>query len=480
MHSFNDRRLSGMASHQTIPGAAALGAAGAVTPATTFRVRVWPFGAKATGLEDAVLEMNNALTVGSTACVVNEANAETAQHISKGTCLVDVSAFVGGPLRDTIAHLRSEGWLSPPSTHSTAVLIRFGQLFAEPGVPHGSSLSAGANFDVFEVFSRAPWDLYRTVPQGAILPCVIASPGNAFTQVSPVACALFLRAEFDEATASTAVVTGLSLEGRHPGCLVPFPAMLARSAVPAPPLTAWCPASAFAPGPLPFGVFAGSTLWEAEPYPSERILVPAPPGSGSPTYFCYKLPFGADVDALGFGIVFDNCSKDRLMHCSVVRRGPVAYGGCWQTDASGIMTRPPGVAPPPLGSAEVFPWGGLAAPGLAALFVFHCFSIKGRAGFTEFDADEPGADLDVAEALDAVARLAPEDDYEVEVLLREALAAHYSLERMDDDLRQSLAAAFAHAALIPMLWPAAAKALSRGARRLREWAASAADATVLL
>ena len=154
-------------------------------------------------------------------------------------------------------------------------------------------------------------------------------------------------------------------------------------------------------------------------------------------------------------------------------------------DTSGILTRPPGVAPPPLGSAEVFPlWGlappGLAAPGLAALFLLHCFSIRGRAGFTEFDADEPGADLDVAEALDAVARLAPEDDYEVEVLLREALAAHYSLERMDDDLRQSLAAAFAHAALIPMLWPAAAKALSRGARRLREWAASAADATALL
>ena len=167
------------------------------------------------------------------------------------------------------------------------------------------------------------------------------------------------------------------------------------------------------------------------------------------------------------------------MHCSVVRRGPVAFGGCWQTNSDCIMARPPGVPLPPLGSAEVFPLnGGLAAPGLAALFLFHCFIIRGRAGFTEFDASEPGADVDIADALDAVVRLAPEDDFEAESLLREAHTARYSLERMDDDLLQSLSAAIEHAALIPMLWPAAAKALARGARRLREWAA--ADATVLL
>ena len=422
-------------------------------------------------------KLNNALTSGSAAGVVNKAKIATALLISKGTCLVDVSAFVGRPLIDTISQLRSEGWLSPPSAHSTIVLIHFGQPFAEPGVSHVDPLSAGASFEVFEVFSRAPCDLYRTVPQNVIRPCVIASPGNAFTQVSPLACAVFSGVEFDEATCSTAVVTGLSLEGRHSGCLVPLPTALARSATPAPPLIAWCPASAFAPGPLPFGVFAGSTLWAAGPAAHEQILVPVPPGSGSPAYFCYKLPAGANVGIRGFGIVFDNCSQDRLMHCSVVRRGPASFGG-WQMDASGIMTRPPGVPPPPAGSAEVFPWGGVAAPGLAALFLFHCFIIRGRAGYTKYDADEPGADLDVADALDAVARLAPEDDFEVESLLREALTAHYSLARMDDDLLQSLAAAIEHAALIPMLWPAAAEALSRGARRLREWAA--ADATVLL
>ena len=167
------------------------------------------------------------------------------------------------------------------------------------------------------------------------------------------------------------------------------------------------------------------------------------------------------------------------MHCSVVRRGPVAFGGCWwQTNTDFIMTRPPGVPPPPLGSAEVFPLGGVAAPGLAALFLFHCFIIRGRAGFTEFDASEPGADVDIADALDAVVRLAPEGDFEAELLLREAHTARYSLERMEDHVLQSLSDAIEHAALIPMLWPAAAEALSRGARRLCEWAA--ADATVLL
>lgn len=450
--------------------------------ATSFRVRVWPLGAKATGIEHAVLTANNALTVGSSTADVKEAKQRTAALIASGTCLVDVTAFIDRPLMDAIAHLRYEGWLSPPTAESTVVLIRLGEPFAEPGFPHGFCLRAGVSFDVFEVFERAPWDLYRTVQQGEAHLCVAASPGNAFTRVSPLACAMFSRSEFNAPTSLTPVVTGLSLEGCHSGCRVTLPAALARSAVPAPPLSVWCPASELAPGPPPFGVFKGDTLWDPYAFPHCKTLDPVPSGSGSPTYFCYKLAAGVDVGAAGFGIVFDNLSTDRLMHCSVVCRGRVAFVGCWQIDPHCVMTRPPGVPVPPPGSTEVFEWQlgpaarGLAAPGLASLMQLHCFAIKGRAGFTEFDADVPGADVDVAEALDWVARLAPEGDAEVLWLLEESLAARYCLSRMDDGLRQSLASAIERAVHSPVLWRAATEALSRGARRLSEWAPADAAA----
>lgn len=138
-------------------------------------------------------------------------------------------------------------------------------------------------------------------------------------------------------------------------------------------------------------------------------------------------------------------------------------------DAAKVMARPAAIQAPPAGSPEVFEWsGGMAAPCLAALFQLHCFTIRGRAIFTQFDASEPGADADIADALDICASVAPEGDGTMCQLLEDALATRYVIARMDSHLRRELAEAF-RSVLLKSLTPTDAEVVAQGATRLEEW-----------
>ena len=428
--------------------------------ATVFEVRVWPNGPKTSRLEETILEQINELTVASTKAEKKQALAD----IKRLVVPLNLDACVGGLLSEAIVRLRREGWLSPRAD-SDVVLVRKGDRFAEPGVPHGASLRAGDKYSVFEVFSIVPFDLYRTVQQDAVRPCVNAMPGNAFSAVAPLACATFSRSECSPST--TPKVAGLSLEGRHPGTCVPLREVLVRN--PDSRFTTWCLPTEFELGELPFGVFAGPTLWDPMAVPSGVLLSATPPGAGSPSYLCFMLPADTDVGILGFGVVFDNDSDDRVMHCSLILRGAPSLVP-WQMDGACVLTRTGGAAAAaPLRSPEVFAWnGGVAAPCLAARFTLHCFTIRGRAIFTSFDADEPGADADIADALDVCASLAPEGDVAMCQLLEDALAARYVLARMDGYLLGELAEAF-RGVLLKGLALAVAEVVNQGARRLEAW-----------
>ena len=118
------------------------------------------------------------------------------------------------------------------------------------------------------------------------------------------------------------------------------------------------------------------------------------------------------------------------------------------------------------------------SPRVAGLFHAHCFMISGRVDATFFRDDEPGADADIADALDTCANLVLVHDDDMRRLLDATLAARYSPARMSSALLSDLAEAFEDATRLP-LSERDAKSVARGISRLREWA-SAHSGSILL
>ena len=399
---------------------------------------------------------------------------------------VCVDALVGHPLSEMIAALRGASWLSPALASTSVVVVSVAAaapvtaavpfVAAMPGLAHSALVMPGSTYAVYEVFFTTPCALYRTVLQNQTLPCVLAANGgNAFSVVSPIAAAVFSLGELDTGqSVFSAALTGLSLAREHEGTRHP-------------PLRQQLPPLAPAEAAIllvealdrsaarPFGVACDLDVLPASAAPHGFPVAPLVPSNGSSrsqALFCYELPGGTDLAAIGFCAIFDNSSPERLGHFSVQRLGPLAVVP-WVMDATQVLSRSPAAVPAPPASAEVFNFGAAwmwAAPVLASRFKMHCFVIRGRAGYTHLDADEPGADVDVADALEVCAGLSasPDHDCVLLALLEDCMAARYSPARMDNSLRVELANALESAAL-EELTPGDARAVARGAARLCEW-----------
>lgn len=424
-----------------------------------------------------------------------------------------LSSGVPVTLGDAVAVLRTAGWLSATSAD---VVIIDGDKGKSAGFSARFSLSSalvqGGSYEVYEVFDVSPCDLYRTVLQSDFYPCVDAEAGP-FGAVVPVTCAAFEAGEFkgDFADATLAPpadrVAGLSLEGMHAGAFLPAtlsavldrriptaapPAGGAAGAAAAPvtvaasPLIACCGLAVFGDEPVAalgapaspfFGKLGGTTLYDATSPLPQRLHTPAPE-SDSTAFMCFVLPAGKDLGSLGCRLIFDSSSNKKLAHFSLIPRdsASITVVKWWDADPSGALRRPPLVkrdpsAPPtPDGSCEVFQHrGAIVCPLVAGLFRAHCFKICGTLGHTAFDADEPGADADIASALEICADLGSgtPDSY-MRRLLDDSLGARYSLSRMGAELLGDLAGAFESAAQEP-LSPVDAEIVARGIKRLREW-----------
>lgn len=88
--------------------------------------------------------------------------------------------------------------------------------------------------------------------------------------------------------------------------------------------------------------------------------------------------------------------------------------------------------------------------------------------FTQFNADEPEADKDIADALDVCASLAPVGNAAMCRILEDALAACYVLSRMDGCLLSELEEAF-RGVLLKKSLPAVTAIVAQGVQRLEEW-----------
>ena len=433
---------------------------------------------------------------------------------NRSSVCVDALLSAGGTvtLGDAVASLRTAGWLSSTSADVVIVEVDNGKLAGSSArFSLSSALVPEKSYEVYELFNVSPCNLFRTVLQSDFYPCVEAEAGP-FGAVAPVACAAFAEGEFvtDASLAPPAVrVAGLSLEGVHAGSFsaptlsavlnrhIPAAALAAAGAAggaaapvaAAPRLIACCDLAVFddepiavpgAPASPIFGKLGGTTVYDATSPLPQRLHTPAPE-SDSTAFMCFMLPAGKDLGSLGCQLVFDSSSSKKLAHFSLIPRDPALITPVkwWDADPSGALRRPPLVtrdpsAPPtPPGSCEVFQHrGATVCPLVAGLFRAHCFKICGKMGHTEFDADEPGADADVASALEVCADLGSDSpDGYMRRLLDESLDAHYSLSRMGAELLGDLAGAFESAAHEP-LSPAAAEIVARGINRLREWSSA--------
>lgn len=475
-------------------------------PPTTARVRLWTGGSVAlagggagggavasvgvrcpnpleSGLVNAALEELAALHVASPSA----ARKAHTQHTTVAASPIDVCVdpYADRPISDMIVALRDAGWLSPAlsSTYVVVVPIAVAPLHSRmPGIAHADVLVRGSKVDVYGVFCTTPWSLYRTVLQDEILPCVPAADGgNAFSSVSPIKVATFVLGELDRGQGGflSAALTGLSVARGHEGARHPPPlqqpllppslpvsaaALLAEALdrSPARPMVVSCDLGALPCGAAPLGVLEAIR---------DDYLVPSNGPRKTQALFCYELPAGTDLAAIGFCAIYDCNSEERVGHVSLQRLANIEVVP-WVTDEFLMMSRLPGAIPVAAVTAEVCMVGAgkWAAPLLAALFKLHCFMIRGRAGFKCIvDPNQPGADVDVADALEVCTSCVPEDERLMQWLLEACLAARYSLDRMDNEVRGELAAAFDRAASSEELAPEDARALARGSERLSAW-----------
>lgn len=302
-------------------------------------------------------------------------------------------------------------------------------------------------------------------------PWVEAQGGSQYCMMSPVACAAFKPGEIS--LSGPTVLSGLSLLRGHPGTSVPWADVLDRR--PGQHLICYCDAAGLAAAPgavspptteVPFGVLEAAATTELTPDGPKK----------TPSYFCFMLPAGANLAELGFAVIFDNkavvdpSTKTvtlALGHFSLVRYETTASVTRCNVSHTGELSRDPGTAAAPVGMAEVYQnhRGGLyfAAPILASYFNLHCFLVRGRADFLEFDPDEPGADADVADAIGWCVDNTSEVDDSLSGLLVECKKAR-SLARMDIELQSELIDVFKGV----LAQQAAAVTVLRGLERLLE------------
>ena len=441
--------------------------------ATTLRI---PTQLEVNAVADA-LTASNGITVADTKPRV--AYAKSKVEAACAANIVDISALVNCLISDMVEALREASWLSVPHFASRVYVAPVGVQAVMPGYSATDTVTVGCHYDVFEVFDVMPCALYRTVQQKDmnIVVCT-KNGGNGFSQVTPVDCAKFTKTEnhFDIATQPLTDFTGLSLERTHPGNNIhatKFIDAVTRSD--GSPRDVSYDLNAISVDPYA-PVFFGTAL--ASIINGYHELSNKWDKNYSQAFFCYELPKGTDLSALGFCAIYDNTSRSRLGHFTLVRIGLLPEEE-WKGVASGGFL----VLQPPQAHASlkcvVSQAGGYCYfPSLAAHFFLHCFAIRGRAGYTHFDPDEPGADMDVADALEICAGLVSEDDAAMCRLLEESLAARYVLARMDHDLQSDLADAFL-CAQSELLTAEASKAVAEGSKRLREWM-GANEASVLL
>ena len=450
-----------------------------------------------------ILAQWRALTATSKPAPVLRRVAAAAQPIS-----VSVDDLVGRPVSDMIVALRSATWLSPALASTFVVVLLVDVpgaaaaapvIAAMPGIDHATLVARGSTYDVYEVFSTTPCPLYRTVTLGQLQPCVRAADGgNAFSAFSPIALGEFAARELDLGPGGVfaASLTGLSASREHEGLLGPLQLLQP----PPPGGAAAAPAAAvlladaldrnaaqglvasYDPGVLGVLGLLGP-LDDTIDIASVPAVVPSN-GTKTQVMFCFKLDAGVDLAPIGFCVIYDNNSVERLGHFSLQRYGPLARVP-WVMDANLLVSRQPGADPAPDASAEVFPLskgavGPWAAPVLASRFKLHCLVMRGRAAVTSrFNPDEPGADVDVADALEVCASLVPEHDRALLDLLEGCEAAHYSLARMGGELRGELAAALESASACDALPSDDVLVLDRAALRLSEWGAGDGTGTIL-
>lgn len=239
-----------------------------------------------------------------------------------------------------------------------------------------------------------------------------------------------------------------------------------------------------------FGKLGGPMVHDSAAAAPVKLQIPSRDDEGkeTPSYYCFELPKGSNVGVVGCRVVYDNDSSDKLAHFSLIAVGPRVNTAPWKAPgtagppalaASQLLVPAGGAAASPPDSLEFFwDYGKIRCPRVAGLFHAHCFMVSGRMDATFFRDDEPGADADIADALDTCANLVLVHDDDIRRLLDATLAARYSLARMSSALLSDLAEAFEDATRLP-LSERDAKSVARGTGRLREWA-SAHSGSILL
>lgn len=348
-----------------------------------------------------------------------------------------------------------------------------------PALPENTrldSLAAGV-LHVFEVYTKVPFDIYRTVEPSQTTPAVHSVAPNAFSKLAPLICAGFAPDEYvieadvpaepvclawDPSKKEKKLhVRGLSLYMTHPTTLRAFAdfgePVLDRAERTYCSLGDLPPSRCACDDEHPAGILTsplladddclelGNLLVSNATLPVASLPANSPKNGKRKGYLCYSLTAGTDLSPHGLAVMIDDNDPSTPGHVSLVPwpRGdpaPAIATHSWrpQIDPSSsitILTRtpPPGQPPTPERILRTLP-GRTTFPLVAQLFTVHCFQMKGSVGpvMDPDDPDSPGGSVAAFEAAEILYKYidGPNDPLQVQVTILALNEANFNLARV--------------------------------------------------